>query len=115
MKTISEFILAKQKQEKISMVTCYDFTSAQIIKNTNVDAVLIGDSAAMTMHGYPNAVCAIMDQMVLHTSAVTKVIKTKLVIAYLPFLSYRSGFANTLLSVKRLMQAVLPHINLVGW
>ena len=52
MKTVLDFAAAKTAGRKISMVTCYDSTSAKIIANSNIDCILVGDSAAMTMHGF---------------------------------------------------------------
>ena len=68
------WILQKKKksEEKISLVTCYDFWTAQIIRNTEIDAVLVGDSLAMVMHGYPNTLYATVDMMSLHTKAVVR-------------------------------------------
>ncbi len=55
---IQDFHIRKSAKEKISMVTCYDYWSAQIINATDVDTLLVGDSLAMVMHGYPSTVHA---------------------------------------------------------
>jgi len=79
----------KKKQEKISMVTCYDYTSARLLANTAVDCLLVGDSAAMTMHGYTSTLPADIPMMVAHTAAVRRGAPQKLIVGDLPFLSYR--------------------------
>lgn len=58
MKSILEFQKQKQSGIPISMVTCYDYWSAQIVLDTNIDAVLVGDSTAMVMHGYKTTINA---------------------------------------------------------
>ena len=58
MKTIQGLLKLKNQDEKISMVTCYDFTSAKIVNESDIDLVLVGDSAAMVIHGYKNTIPA---------------------------------------------------------
>ncbi|MGQ9643878.1 MAG: 3-methyl-2-oxobutanoate hydroxymethyltransferase [Candidatus Kapaibacteriales bacterium] len=93
MKSINEFQSSKQKGIPISMVTCYDYWSAKIISETEIDAVLVGDSAAMVMHGYESTINAEIDMMLYHISSVKKGLKNKLLIADFPFLAHRKGSA----------------------
>ena len=99
------FAQKKQQHKKISMVTCYDYTSACLLAKTNVDSILVGDSLAMTMHGFSTTVQATLDMMILHTAAVARGAPNKLIIGDLPFLSYRKSLAEyppsrTLLTVS---------------
>lgn len=87
---IFEFQKKKIAQEKISMITCYDFTCAKIIDKTNIDCVLVGDSVSMVVHGCRDTTGATMEMMALHTSAVAKG-TNKFIIADLPFASYRKS------------------------
>ncbi len=91
MKTVIEFKKAKLDNKKISMVTCYDYWSARILDESNIDAILVGDSAAMVMHGFETTINAEVEMMCYHIAAVKRGLKNKLLIADLPFLSHRKG------------------------
>ena len=70
MKSVREFVQFKVEGRRISMVTAYDAWSARLIARSQVDAVLVGDSAAMVMHGYPTTLPATVELMATHTRAV---------------------------------------------
>jgi 3-methyl-2-oxobutanoate hydroxymethyltransferase len=91
LKTINEFALKKNNNEKISLVTCYDYWSALIVNETDIDAVLVGDSAAMVMHGFDTTVNAEVDMMAYHLAAVKRGLRDKFLIVDLPFLAHRKG------------------------
>lgn len=91
MKTISEFRISKENNKPISLVTCYDYWSAVIINDTDIDAVLVGDSAAMVMHGFSTTVNADVEMMSYHLAAVKRGLTDKLLIADMPFLAHRKG------------------------
>lgn len=112
--SIKQFAQRKLKQEKITMITCYDYASACTINDTDIDAVLIGDSVSMVVHGHPNTTMATMDMMIMHTQAVSRGLKNKLIVGDLPFMSYRKGLQNTLESVQALVQAGAHAIKLEG-
>ena len=65
---INDFARRKVCGEKLSMVTCYDFWSAQLLDQTDVDTILVGDSLAMVMHSFPSTVHATVDMMATHMS-----------------------------------------------
>lgn len=100
--------------QKICILTCYDYPSARIIADSNVDCVLVGDSLAMVVHGHESTITATMDMMVLHTQAVARGIKNQLIISDLPFLSYRASLADTVCCVQKLMHAGAEAIKLEG-
>lgn len=115
MRNIHHFQKAKLEQAKIALVTCYDYTSAQIIANSEIDAVLVGDSAAMVMHGYPDTTYATMDMMVLHTRAVARGLnQKKFLIVDMPFLSYRKSLDQSLNAVEALIQAGAQAVKIEG-
>ncbi len=114
MKTVESFLSYKEDSKKITIVTCYDFWSAQIIDNSNVDAVLIGDSTAMVMHGYETTINADIDMMILHTAAVSKGIKQKFIISDLPFLSHLKGRNQLVESVDKIFKAGANAIKIEG-
>ena len=111
---INLFQNLKNDNKKISMITCYDFTFAQIINNSDINCILVGDSAAMTMHGHPNTICADIAMMEAHTKAVVNGAPDKFVIADLPFLSYRKDLTSNMNSIHRLMQAGASAVKLEG-
>lgn len=114
MMNVFDFSKKKDAGEKITMVTCYDYTSAAILDKTSTDCLLVGDSLAMTMHGFPSTVSATTEMMALHTAAVARGAKSKFIIGDLPFLSYRKALAENVDAVQALMQAGAHAVKLEG-
>ena len=112
--TARDFLRAKAEGRKLSMVTCYDYTFARLLGRTVVDALLVGDSAAMVMHGHSSTLSATVDLMRLHTEAVARGAAGKFVVADLPFLSYRKGVAAALDAAHALMGAGAQALKLEG-
>src|SRR3990167_4557881 len=69
---IFDFGKMKKAMKKISMITCYDYTSARILSQTSADCLLVGDSVAMTMHGFQSTISATIEMMCFHTAAVSR-------------------------------------------
>ncbi|MEE9452320.1 MAG: 3-methyl-2-oxobutanoate hydroxymethyltransferase [Gammaproteobacteria bacterium] len=111
---IKHFQRMKQTGEKITLVTCYDYWSARIIAQSDIDCVLVGDSAAMVMHGQRTTIPATVELMATHTRAVAKGAPSKFIIADLPFLSYRKGLIQAMEAVEQLLQAGAQAIKLEG-
>lgn len=105
MKHPSDMVAARIAGEPISVVTCYDAWSAKILAASRVDALLVGDSAAMVMHGHDTTIPADLDMMCLHTAAVRRGAPDKLVVADMPFLAHRKSLAATVAAVERLVRA----------
>jgi 3-methyl-2-oxobutanoate hydroxymethyltransferase len=93
---ILDFKRKKEQQEKISMLTCYDYPSACMVAESAIDCVLVGDSVAMAVHGHDSTIMATMDMMVLHTAAVARGIQKQFIVSDLPFLCHRISQADTL-------------------
>jgi len=110
---IPEFQSLKN-QRKISMLTCYDAWSARLLSKSNVDAVLVGDSLAMVMHGHSSTLPASIELMALHTEAVARGLSEKLLIADLPFLSYRMQLTDNVKAAGSLMRAGAHGLKLEG-
>lgn len=108
------FIEKKKNNEKISMVTCYDHAFARILNETDIDSILVGDSAAMVMHGYSNTVHASIEMMEWHTNAVAKGAPNKFIIGDLPFLSYRKSLSENMKAIEVLMKAGAQALKLEG-
>jgi 3-methyl-2-oxobutanoate hydroxymethyltransferase len=107
--TVTSFQQAKDKGEKISMLTAYDFTTAQLLDDAGVDSILVGDSLGMTMLGYDTTLEVTMDDMIHHTKAVTRGTKTALVIGDMPFLSYHVSVEDTIRNAGRFIKEAGAH------
>jgi len=70
---VLDFQKMKDEGRKISMVTCYDYSSARAVAESSIDCILVGDSVAMTMHGFSNTLSATTPMMALHTAAAARV------------------------------------------
>lgn len=111
---IPDFQKMKKTNKKISMITCYDYWSAKIVAQSDIDCILVGDSLAMIMHGHDTTIPATIELMALHVRAVAKGIKNKLIIGDMPFLSYRKGLVESMKAIEQLMQAGAHAIKLEG-
>ena len=111
---VLDFQKMKDDGRKVSMVTCYDYSSARVMAESSVDCILVGDSVAMTMHGFPNTLSATTSMMALHTAAVARGASSKFIVADLPFLSYRKGLKEAMDSVHELMSAGAHAVKLEG-
>lgn len=112
--TVHDFSQYKQTRRPIVLVTCYSHWSAQLVNQTDVDAILVGDSVAMVEHGYPSTLHATVDMMARHVDAVARAANKKFIIADLPFLSYRKGLVPAMEAVEVLMRAGAHAIKLEG-
>lgn len=100
--------LIKRKAErsgKLTMVTSYDAWSARILESSPVDMILVGDSAAMVMHGFRDTIPATVEMIASHVAAVRRGATTKFVVADLPFLAFRTDLNSSIEAVRTLMQA----------
>jgi 3-methyl-2-oxobutanoate hydroxymethyltransferase len=102
---IVDFSKKKQNNEKISMLTCYDYASARILAQTHIDVLLVGDSVAMTVHGFKTTLSATVEMMRIHTAAVSRGAGDKFIVSDLPFLSYRKSLSQSVSAAQVLMQA----------
>ena len=114
MNTVHEFARFKAEGCRISMVTAYDAWSARLIAGSHVDAVLVGDSVAMVMHGHPTTLPATVRLMALHTRAVARSVGGKFLITDLPFLSFRKGIPAAMTAVGALMASGAQAVKLEG-
>ena len=81
----------KLKGEKISMLTAYDFSMAQIIDKAGIDVILVGDSASNVMAGHETTLPITLDQMIYHGASVVRGVERALVVVDMPFGSYQGG------------------------
>ncbi|MBI2784896.1 MAG: 3-methyl-2-oxobutanoate hydroxymethyltransferase [Legionella longbeachae] len=111
---IHDFKRKKEEQQKIAMITCYDYPSACIVAESNIDCVLVGDSVAMAVHGHDTTIMATMDMMVLHTQAVARGLNHQFLVSDLPFLSHKISLTHTIENVKNLLRAGAQAIKIEG-
>ena len=114
MKTILDFARAKREQQPIVMLTAYDALMARLVAATDVDAILVGDSVAMVVHGFPSTVHATIEMMCSHVAAVRRGAPEMLVVADMPFLSVRRGIHAAAEAAGQLMQAGATAVKLEG-
>lgn len=112
--TPNDFLQAKARGEKLSMATCYDFSFARLLSKSPVDGILVGDSAAMVMHGHDTTLTATIEMMELHVAAVARGAGRKLLVADMPFLTYRKGIPAAMDAAHRLMAAGAHAVKLEG-
>lgn len=110
----TEFKNRKFTDKKLTMVTCYDYSFAKIINETSLDAILVGDSVAMVVHGYPTTINATMEMMAAHVAAVARGAPKKAIIADLPFMSYRKGLQAAISAAEILVRAGAHAVKLEG-
>ncbi len=119
-KSILDFGALKARGQKISMVTCYDSTSAAIVAASGIDCILVGDSLAMTMHGYDSTLPATADLMALHVAAVRRGISasgaavSKFIVGDMPFLAHRGSLDSTYEAVRKIMTAGAQAVKIEG-
>ena len=102
--TTKRFLEMKEKGEKISMLTSYDYTTASIVDAAGIDSILVGDSAANVMAGYSTTLPMTLDQMIYHASSVVRAVKRALVVVDMPFGTYQGNADLALESAVRIMK-----------
>ncbi|GHT31018.1 3-methyl-2-oxobutanoate hydroxymethyltransferase [Bacteroidia bacterium] len=102
--TTHRLIEMKQRGEKISMLTAYDYSMAKIIDEAGMDVILVGDSASNVMAGNVTTLPITLDQMIYHGKSVMKAVKRALVIVDLPFGTYQGNSKEALSSAVRVMK-----------
>ncbi|MBQ3059199.1 MAG: 3-methyl-2-oxobutanoate hydroxymethyltransferase [Desulfovibrio sp.] len=100
--TVITFRQAKG-QRKLSMLTAYDYSTAKIMDQSGVDALLVGDSLGMVMLGHPDTLSVTVDDMVRHAAAVARAAASALVICDMPYLSYQISVADCVRHAGRLV------------
>ena len=99
----------KERGEKISMLTAYDFSMARLIDGAGVDIILVGDSASNVMAGHETTLPITLDQMIYHASSVIRAVKRSFVVVDIPFGSYQGNSSEALRSAIRIMKESGAH------
>ena len=99
----------KDRGEKISMLTAYDFSMARILDSAGIDVILVGDSASNVMAGNETTLPITLDQMIYHATSVVKAINRAFVVVDIPFGSYQGNSTEALRSAIRIMKESGAH------
>ena len=102
--TTHRLIEMKERGEKISMLTAYDYTMAQIVDGAGMDVILVGDSASNVMAGNVTTLPITLDQMIYHGKSVVRAVKRAMVVVDMPFGSYQGNSKEGLASAIRIMK-----------
>ncbi len=102
--SISTFREAKQKGEKLTMLTAYDYSMASLMDSSGVNGLLVGDSLGMVCLGYEDTLRVTMEDMLHHTKAVARAAKNSLVIGDMPFMSYQTSVYDAVKNAGRFIQ-----------
>ncbi len=109
MKSSASFKKMKQEQEKIAMLTAYDYPSAKLMEGMGIDLILVGDSVGMVALGYDSTLPVTLDDMILHSKAVRRGAPNTFIITDLPFMTYHASVSETLGNARRVIQE--GHVN----
>lgn len=99
----------KQRGEKISMLTAYDYSMAKIIDQAGIDIILVGDSAANVMSGYESTLPITLDEMIYHAKSVVRAVDRALIVTDMPFGTYQGNSTLAVASAIRLMKETGTH------
>ncbi len=102
--TISQIKAMKQKGEKITMLTAYDYTTAKIVDEAGIPMILVGDSLGMVVLGYDSTIPVTLEVMLHHTKAVVRGTKNALVVGDMPFMSYQVSAEEAVRNAGRFLQ-----------
>jgi 3-methyl-2-oxobutanoate hydroxymethyltransferase len=114
MSVLESFKQLKAEGKKIVVVTSYEYWSAKILNDTDVNGILIGDDLSMVIHGNENTMNCDVETIALHTRAVKKGAKDKFLIAAMPFMSNRKGLVDAMNNVETLMKAGANALKIEG-
>lgn len=103
-KTIPQFLDMKQQQEKITVLTAYDYPTALLVEQAGMDMILVGDSLGMVVLGYDSTVPVTMEEMLHHTKAVRRGAQHTFITTDMPFMSYNTCIADAIRNAGRLIQ-----------
>lgn len=102
--TINTLIERKQNGQRISQVTCYDFSMARLVEAAGIDTILVGDSLGMTMQGYDTTLPVTMDEMIVYGRSVVRGASNTFVIIDMPFMSYQCSVEQAVANAGRLIK-----------
>ncbi len=102
--TVPDFLAAKARGMRLTVLTAYDYTMARLLDAAGVDAVLVGDSLGMVVQGHEHSLTVTLEEMIYHTRLVARGVKRSLLIADMPFMSFQVSPQQALESAGRLIK-----------
>lgn len=102
--TVVTFRNAKRNNEKITMLTAYDYSMAKLIDESGINGILVGDSLGMVCLGYEDTLSVTMEDIIHHTKAVARGAKNALIVADMPFMSYQTSVYDAVVNAGRLIK-----------
>lgn len=102
--TVATLKMQKEQGDKITMLTCYDYTTACLMDEVGINTLLVGDSLGMTVLGYEDTLSVTMEDMIHHCAAVARGAKNSLVICDMPFMSYQISVEDAVKNAGRLVK-----------
>lgn len=100
----TDFLKMKEQGEPITMLTAYDYPSAKLAEEAEVDMILVGDSLGMVVLGYDSTVPVTVEDMIHHTKAVRRGAKETFIVTDMPFMSYHVSLQETMVNARRIVQ-----------
>lgn len=107
-------VRAMKGKSRIGMLTAYDYPSARVADNAGADVILVGDSLAMVVLGLPDTLSVTVDDMLHHTRAVVRGVKSSLIVADMPYLSYHVSIDESVRNAGHFMQAGAHAVKVEG-
>lgn len=102
--TVATIQRQKEQGDKITMLTCYDYSMAKLMDEAGINTLLIGDSLGMTILGYEDTLSVTMEDMIHHSAAVARGAKNALIVCDMPFMSYQVSVEQAVRNAGRLMK-----------
>jgi 3-methyl-2-oxobutanoate hydroxymethyltransferase len=102
--TVPDFLSARSRGVKLTVLTAYDFGSAQLLDDAGVDCILVGDSLGMVVQGNPHSLTVTLDEMIYHTRCVARGVKRALLVTDMPFMTYQISVEEALRNAGRIVQ-----------
>ena len=102
--TVLSLMKMKESREKISMLTCYDYSTARLMESSGINMILVGDSLGNTMLGYPDTLSVTMEDMIHHGAAVVRGCNDIFVVVDMPFMSYQTSVYDAVVNAGRLIK-----------
>ena len=94
----------KARGEKISQLTCYDYSTARLMDQAGINMILVGDSLGMTMQGYSDTIPVTMEEMIVYGRSVVRGCENTFVVVDMPFMSYQASVEQAVVNAGRLMK-----------